>query len=167
MKSQNHQKAYYDANRKCKFQVFEVDEEVLVCDIAARSKYGKLHSPWTGPHTIMEKLSDALYRVRFDNGKEKVVNSDKIKKFYPRSDSTQEHTDEESEESDEEDNDILATDDEEETELQPQEVQAVPASPTPVVREQATQPIMGKRGELWCNLDKKNVVVGKRRKNSA
>ena len=49
-------------------------------------------------------------------------------------------------------------------EIQLQEIAAGPAPPVPMLREQVTEPIMGKRGEIWCNIDEKNLVTGPRRR---
>ena len=61
----------------------------MLCDPAARVKDGKLNSPWSGPLKILEKLSDALYRVELKNGKDKIINTERLKKFYPRSTSNE------------------------------------------------------------------------------
>ena len=174
-KAQKHQKNYYDKNLKCKFQTFDKDDLVMVCDPAARSKAGKLNNPWSGPHKVLEKLSDALYKVEFENDKQKIVNTERIKKFYPRLANNQDdqkgraNPDTDSEEEylvegnglDEvrEDNPVRN----EGLEEQEQNVDVAVQQ-----RQQADvqTPIMGHRGELWCNLDPRNVLNTTRRNSN-
>lgn len=44
----------------------------------------KFHRPWTGPHQVLDKLSDATYRIKnTHNGRVSVVHFDRLKKCHP------------------------------------------------------------------------------------
>ena len=165
-KAQKHQKTYYDRNLKCKFQTFEKDDLIMVCDPAARSKEGKLNNPWSGPHKVLEKLSDSLYKVQFENEKEKIINTERIKRFYPRLATNKNNSreknrlDTDSEEEDLSDGDELVIRGEVPTPDEEVEVRDQNADIPMQQRQQADVPVplMGHRGELWCNPDPRNII---------
>ena len=90
-KRQMQQKRYFDSNLKGEFQKFQMGDLVMMFDCSARTVHGKLNSPWVGPLTIVEKVSDCLYKVRMLNQKEVIVNVEKLKKYYQREQETQIH----------------------------------------------------------------------------
>ena len=155
-KSQMHQKAYFDKNLKGKFVSFEKGDEVMYCDPARRSKEGKLHRPWSGPYEVIDKVSDALYKICI--GKEDVlVNAERLKKYYGR----REEKTEDSQNSMDSD-----SDEDEDSDLQmpqndrPQRLEN-PAEPQPgpvEVRQNIREPIMREGGRLWCNVDPRNII---------
>ena len=96
----------------------------MYCDPAARKKQGKLNKPWFGPYQVLNKLSDSLYILSM-RGKDVLVNTQRLKKYYERSNTKGtgryvEEEDDSEEISDEEEDDDppLAVEDEE---LQAQE----------------------------------------------
>ena len=163
-RSQKHQKEYYDRNRKCKFQSFETGDLVMLCDPAARVKDGKLNSPWSGPLKILEKLSDALYRLELKDGKDKIVNTERLKKFYPRYSSNMPaqpgarndtQWDSDDEHSLVDDAELINLN--EERDNQHPGTEAEQQNLGNELRD-APVPIMGHRGELWCNNNPQNVL---------
>ena len=198
-KRQLQQKRYFDSNRRGEFQGFEEGELVMVFDPACRSKDGKLCSPWAGPHRVVSKLSEALYKVELGLGKERVVNVEKLKKYHQRGRGVVErqcHPQSEGELSGESDlsDDELSSDGEDgdddavevvrhpannqgnsqnavqqpaRNEGNPQDDVQLPAQPQNAVprgqQGDLGEPLMGARGQYWCNLDPKNVVEGGRR----
>ena len=175
-RAQHHQKSYFDRNRKGTFQEFDVGEEVMLCDPSSRSKDGKLNRPWTGPHVISEKLSEALYKTKLNTGKEIVVNSERLKKFYPRTEQNSqvnEKTECDSEDDDDSEEDV----DDRVTTSQPDNIQRDNTNPSnrndepgqqaagasQIVDSSAKEPIMGRRGELWCNINPANALPHGRR----
>ena len=122
---------------------------------------GKLNLPWSGPHEVIEKLNDALYRVRLNTGDVIIFNVERLKKFYSRDIEAQVKSDTSPYSSDSE------SDDEPDlTEDNMDEVAVVP----PGIQNQEVGnhdmvpgPIMKEGGRLWCNLDKKNIITGTRR----
>ena len=83
-KRQMQQKKYFDNQRRGVCQSFDPGELVMMFDPACRSKVGKLNNPWSGPYQIVDKLSDALYKVKIAQDKQKVVNVERLKKYYQR-----------------------------------------------------------------------------------
>ena len=190
--AQKHQKQYYDRNLKGRFQEFEVGDFVMICDPASRAKEGKLRRPWSGPYEIINKLSEALYSIMVA-GKRKVVNTERLKKYHPRASRMEEEatlipSDTESEE----ENDYIDAREDIEleepavnAEMQDQPLEepavnaemqdqpldilpgrepAVPGQPAMLPDREPTVPLMGHRGEKWCNIDKNNVITGSRRR---
>jgi hypothetical protein len=52
----------------------DIDRPVLVFDPAVKKGYSpKLNSLWKGPHKLVSKLSEYLYRVDFGRNKKKVI----------------------------------------------------------------------------------------------
>ena len=159
---QLHQKEYFDKQRSGKFHKFEVGDLVMRCDPAARSKRGKLNRPWSGPHKIVGKVSDSLYKLEVSPGVETVFNAERLKVYFPRAGEPSraervEGVEEEEELSDEEEYEV--------------EENNIPDPPAPI-REEAHQlqlqgrqqePIMGARGQLWCNIDPQNIAGWGRR----
>ena len=154
----------------------------MLCDPASRSKNGKLHRPWSGPHQVIEKVTDALYRLRPSNGKEVIANVERLKKFYSRgrTEGRERRVSVSSLSDSEEENDIVFRPEEvedyqaEEAVLPPADPPAAPPAgphvnpaiepPAPEVRNQGTpEPLMRGGGRLWCNVDAENVIQGKRR----
>lgn len=168
-RSQMHQKRFYDKNLKGGFQVFEPGDSVMLCDPARRAKEGKLNSPWAGPYEIVEKLSEALYSVRV-KGAVKVFNTERLKKYHPRVDVDQSELASVSLDSDSEDNDELMETDEdqgEDEDAREPNVRPVGEEVQPPLLpevEQVRVPLMGHRGEKWCNIDGNNVLLGSRRR---
>ena len=167
-KRQMQQKRYFDSQRRGVFQSFNPGEVVMMFDPACRSKVGKLHNPWSGPYEIVDKLSDALYKVQIGLDKQKVVNVERLKKYYQRGrnvvkpgdnygdgDSTDESEMEAGDTSHDEDDDdeavdaqqppLLGQDDPPQAAAQPENIQD-----------------WGHRGNLRCNLDPANIVEGRR-----
>lgn len=165
-RSQMQQKRYFDSNLKGEFQGFEEGELVMMFDTKSRSKNGKLHTPWYGPFKVGSKLSECLYKVLLEPGKERVVNVEKLKKYYERGrgvvrgapvQEPPQHNLEESME----DEQVY-----EEEDGDPNGV-AAPMVPIPGnqpdIPQGAGEPLMGARGQYWCNLDPRNIVGGGRR----
>ena len=159
---QLHQKEYFDKQRSGKFQKFEVGDLVMRCDPAARSKNGKLNRPWSGPHRVVGKISDSLYKLELRPGIETVINAERLKIYFPRAGESHgaervEESMEEEEQSDLEEDDV---------EVEENDIPVPPVN----IGEEAHQvlgrqhaPIMGARGQLWCNIDPQNIVGGGRR----
>ena len=160
-KKQMAQKKYFDG-KLGKFQVFEIGETVMYCDPAARSKVGKLNKPWLGPFKVAEKISDALYKIDL-KGKLTLVNTERLKKFYPREKTDgDERSLQEVDSSDEESLDETIGGDE-----PPGQVENVqPQGNAPIAGEGGANPIegWGENGELRCNVDPGNIVQGGRRR---
>ena len=173
-KRQLQQKRYFDSNLKGELHHFTTGELVMMLDCAARSKYGKLNSPWVGPFRVVDKLSDCLYKIETGENKSVIVNVEKLKKYFKRGDGLEktnlkkntESLDEESEVEDLEDDD-------EEDEIaapgippQPGNVQEGNTQNQPQNNQEQTpprEPLMGHRGQYWCNLDQRNILNGGRR----
>ena len=166
------QKRYFDSNLKGEFQRFEKEELVMIYDAAARSKVGKLNSPWSGPYPVVDKLSDCLYKVLMEEGKEKVVNVEKLKKYYergkgvvvarPAQEVPQQYPREEETESEDEE---LPSDGEEGDQdvIGPPLIQNQGDQHNGGANNNLVEPLMGARGQYWCNLDPRNIVGGGRR----
>ena len=168
--AQKHQKKYYDKNLKGKFQVFQHGDLVMVCDPARRAKEGKLNSPWAGPYEVMERLSDALYSLEV-KGVVKIYNTERLKKYYHRTEGRgrqrEAATDSDSSESEQEDNELVDREEElregdGEEDPQPEEQQHGEQQQPVAVEPKVRVPLMGHRGELWANLDRRNIVEGPR-----
>ena len=172
-KKQLQQKKYFDNNIKGAFQKFETGELVMMFDSAARANLGKLNSPWIGPYPISDKLSECLYKIRLTPDKEVVVNVEKLKKYHERGKGivvpadndpiTQQLTEpEDDEDSDSEDIvlDNHAQDGGAPTLHEDQQGNATNDGDNAQRRE----PLMGHRGQLWCNIDPRNMLEGGRRK---
>ena len=167
LKRQHHQKNFYDKHKRGKFYEFAEGEQIMLCDPAVRAKAGKLNKPWSGPFIVKDKLSPALYKIILENGKEIIVNAERLKKFYARRgtvDADSDQTIETDSESDDEDfnkpQDIapnpVAEEDNgvpEEDIVIPQENQGPPQN----------EPLMGHDGRYWCNVDPANILRGNRR----
>ena len=176
------QKQYFDKNKSGKFQTFLVGEQVMYCDPAARKKQGKLNKPWFGPYQVLEKLSDALYKLQM-HGKEVIVNTQRLKKYYgrPTSDPEQVEMDlevgDQGDSSDEEEQ-VLQSDDDGEDEEEEPPAEEVPPQPQAVaiadeeplnanrVREGTYRQDWGNRGDLRCNLNEQNIIPGGRRRRN-
>ena len=161
-RAQLHQKEYFDKNRKGRFQVFERDDKVMYCNPASRSKDGKLNKPWSGPHIVLERMSDALYKVQLNTGEELVVNSERLKKYHVRV--TEDQQDDSANQSDSEEDDYdepdrLVIPDVQE-EIQPIHPQELVEARTPTERE----PLMREGGKFWSNVDPSNIIEGGRRR---
>ena len=112
-------------------------------------------------------------------GKRKVVNTERLKKYHPRGSRVEEEatlipSDTESEE----ENDYI--DAREDIELEepvvnaemqdqpldilPGREPAVPGQPAMLPDREPTVPLMGHRGEKWCNIDKNNMITASRRR---
>ena len=170
-KRQMQQKRYFDSNLKGEFQNFQMGDLVMMFDCSARTVHGKLNSPWVGPLTIVEKVSDCLYKVRMLNQKEVIVNVEKLKKYYQREQEAQIHNQPhvEQQEDTESESEEDARDEEVQAEA-PQEVQVgEPQQEENQGNEQyqlenaPQEPLMGRRGELWCNINPRNIIGGGRR----
>ena len=174
------QKEYFDKNRSGRFVEFKAGDKVMYCDPASRKKYGKLHRPWSGPHKVIRKATDSLYVVEVGEGKPKMVNAERLKHFYDRTiPGAKERVvrvpnrdEEETQEvySDEEDGHEVEEEEEEEEEEEVDQQQ--PGDLQHQVRNGQVQeidpqppgePLMGARGQLWCNLNPSNIVQGGRR----
>ena len=168
-KRQLQQKRYFDSNLKGEFQKFEAGEMVMMFDCAARSNMGKLNSPWSGPFPVKDKLSDCLYKIQLPN-KEVVVNVEKLKKYYQRDlgmpQEPQElklsETDQVEDIEEESDSEDAAIPDNPDHALNPN---MQPAERDDMQEEQDHQrePLMGARGQYWCNIHPRNIVEGGRR----
>ena len=175
------QKRYFDGNVRGECQKFENGELVMMYDSAARSTFGKLNSPWTGPFSVTDKLSNCLYKIRVTPEKEVVVNVEKLKKYHERGQGKPGDTAKKRECTEQTEDDNTEFDDSEgEDDAIPDHYNAGPPAPQQDhggnARQQAEQPqehnlrqtpprepIMGHRGERWCNLDLRNVLEGGRR----
>ena len=174
-KRQLQQKRYFDSNLKGELHSFTIGELVMMMDSAARSKYGKLNSPWVGPCRVVDKLSECLYKVKLKEDKEVVVNVEKLKKYFKRGDSSatmEGSTDNnlqieelEAFEDDEEDDTVAQiippqqgnlVQQAEQGDIQPQEQINLRQTPP-------REPLMGHRGQYWCNVDRRNILEGGRR----
>ena len=180
-KKQLHQKEYFDRNRKGKFQTFDIGELVMFLDPSCRSKMGKVHRPWSGPYKVMEKLTDALYKVELGPDKVKIVNTERLKKYFERRGRTAAaqlptvgweedgESDVESELSEQGDE---SSDEEQEVDgprdrgvYRPEVDGRRQRTPSPVNQGRLNnpEPLMGHRGELWANLNPRNIIEGGRR----
>ena len=77
-------KEYYD--QKVHGQPFAVGDLVwLHSSVVPRGKSRKLHHPWTGPFRVLQKLSDADYRIKklTGNRRVQVVHFDRLKLCTP------------------------------------------------------------------------------------
>ena len=162
-RAQLHQKQYYDKNVKGQFIKFKVGEKIMYCDPASPMKEGKLHRPWSGPHTIEEKYSDALYKIKLINGNHLIVNAERLKKFTERSDEVSQPTTY-MDESDSEDEVTEPTNEnaQEQEEVQVDVDRNEAAGPDLQVREEHREPLMRDGGRYWCNVDPGNIVEGSR-----
>ena len=162
-RNQMHQKNFFDKNLKGHFRTFKPDDLVMYCDPARKERGGKLDRPWTGPHVIKEKFSDALYKIVLDKNKETMVNVERLKKYYPREDDP--ITDEKSTVSDSEDED--------DTDMPPTPVQDQPQNQAPEpdndlqvegreVRGPRQGPLMREGGRFWSNVHPSNILEGPR-----
>ena len=178
------QKEYFDKNRSGKFQTFEENELVMFFDPACRSKEGKLHRAWSGPHKVVEKLTDALYKLEIKPGVEKIVNAERMKKYFQRTGvgalpNMLRECEEESEDSEDEverrgvyeheaneDNQLgeALLHQEEDPQDQREPPRGEPGERLPPRAEPDNEPIMGHRGEKWCNVDPRNVMEGGKRR---
>jgi hypothetical protein len=187
------QKEYFDKNRSGKFQTFEENELVMFFDPACRSKEGKLHRAWSGPHKVVEKLTDALYKLEIKPGVEKIVNAERMKKYFQRTGvgalpNMLREWGEESEDSEDEverrgvyeheaneDNQLgeALLHQEEDPQDQREPPRGEPGERVPPGElgkrlppraEPDNEPIMGHRGEKWCNVDPRNVMEGGKRR---
>jgi hypothetical protein len=186
------QKQYFDKNKSGKFQTFLEGEQVMYCDPAARKKQGKLNKPWFGPYQVLEKLSDALYKLQM-HGKEVIVNTQRLKKYYRRPTSDQEQVemnlegDDQGDSSDEEEQ-VLQSDDELDDSQAPVVIDRPQGGGQPEehnveddaaeeeapvnrdeplnanrAREGTYRRDWGNRGDLRCNLSEQNIIPGGRR----
>ena len=161
------QKRYFDSKQRGKFQTFVVGELVMYCDPAARKKQGKLNKPWFGPYEVVGKISESLYKVKMQGG-EKVVNTERLKKYYERSHMRRR----ESADSDEVTPVAEHLDDEESSDDELQsgdeslEDEDPPQDPQPALNQlpgnQQHRASWGNRGELRCNIDPGNIIQGRR-----
>ena len=166
-KKQMVQKKYFDS-KLGKFQVFEMGEAVMYCDPGTRSKVGKLNKPWLGPFKVVEKVSDALYKVDL-NGKVTMVNAERLKKFYPRRIANDDSDGDggyvqECNTSDEESFEEAIGGEEPPGQVENAHLQGN----EPQVQEHVELPNpiegWGENGELRCNIDPGNIVQGGRRR---
>ncbi|CAK9813916.1 Retrovirus-related Pol polyprotein from transposon 412 [Anthophora plagiata] len=67
-------KNYYD--KKVNTKEFSVGDHVLLLKEPTK---GKFDSQYTGPHVIIDKLSDCNVKLRLDNGRTKIVHVNKLK----------------------------------------------------------------------------------------
>ena len=165
LRKQQHQKDYFNKNLKGQFQVFQEGDAVMYCDPVLKERGGKLTRPWTGPHTVETKLSDALYKILLDTGEDIVVNAERLKKHHPReSNHSQEGTVAESDSEDES---------EEEERQQPPQQQLEPPEvdlhahvelqqQEGEVRGHTPGPLMREGGKFWSNVDTSNILPGTR-----
>ena len=166
LKKQQHQKDYFNKNLKGHFHMFEDKEAVMYCDPVHKERGGKLSRPWTGPHVIKEKLSNALYKVTLNTGEEIVVNAERLKKYYPRELCQQPEGS--VNESDSEDEPEEAVDEVEEPQLEACEedidihAHADLQQEEGEVRGRRAEPLMRNGGKFWSNVDPSNIVRGSR-----
>ena len=154
-RAQMHQKTYFDKNLKGKFISFNKGEKVMYCDPACRIKEGKLNRPWSGPYEIMDKVSDALYKVSIKN-EEVLVNAERLKKYYARTEQRRSEATLPESDSDEDDDDDPQIP--ENNRAQGPDIAEEP-QPEPVeVRQNIREPIMRDGGRLWCNVDPRNMI---------
>ena len=164
------QKRYFDSKQKGKFQTFVDGELVMYCDPAARKKQGKLNKPWFGPYEVVKRISDSLYKVKMQ-GREVVVNTERLKKYYERSHMRRRESadsDEEVPPAAEHLNDEESSDDELQSGDEPLEDEDPPQDRQPAVNQlpgnQQNRAGWGNRGELRCNVDPGNIIQGRRRR---
>ncbi|XP_047476454.1 uncharacterized protein LOC125030461 [Penaeus chinensis] len=79
LKSQVTQKSYYD--RKAKFRTLDEGDQ---CLILLPTSTNKLLAQWSGPYTILKRVSDVNYIVGIGHEKKR-FHINMIKKYYPRS----------------------------------------------------------------------------------
>ena len=168
LKNQFHQKSYYDRHRRGKFNEFDEGEQIMLCDPAIRAKSGKLNRPWSGPFTIKEKISPALYRITLGNGKDLIVNAERLKRFYARKDDEEAIDRCDEIDTDDEENDELEVTTQHPTTAEDPVIPEAQPRQNPIIAEgqpNPTQgePLMGHDGKFWCNVDPANIVQGKRR----
>ena len=80
-KSNERQKRSYDL-KQFKYN-YRLGEKVLLYTPAKKQGHcRKLSSPWTGPYTIAEILSDVLFRIKLNNqARDKVVHHNRLKPY--------------------------------------------------------------------------------------
>jgi hypothetical protein len=77
-------KSYYD--KKAKLRTFEVDDKVyLFCPAKKAGVCNKFRCVWKGPYIVKNKLSDLNYQIVDSQGKELIVNVNRLKKSYEQS----------------------------------------------------------------------------------
>ena len=175
-KHQLQQKRYFDSNLKGEFQSFDEGELVMMYDTASRSKHGKLNSPWCGPFHVVTKLSDCLYKVLLEPGKERVVNVEKLKKYYERGQGVirgapvqgmpQHQPVQESGESELDDDEMSIDGEDGDLNMVAPPVVQIQGNPQHAMNQEQLnlrEPLMGARGQYWCNLDPRNIVGRGRR----
>ena len=178
-RAQRYQKEYYDKNVKGKLESFKIGENVMLCDPTCRQREGKLNSPWLGPYKVVDKISDALYKVKIKDN-DIFYNVERLKRYYPRKEST--HGLEVGKFcliSDEEDGDGEEKDIPNQVDRNPINDNAhgedVPnrgtENPVNVSVQKAPtlannpEPLMREGGRYWCNVDPANVVESRTRQN--
>ena len=178
-RAQRYQKEYYDKNVKGKLESFKIGENVMLCDPTCRQREGKLNSPWLGPYKVVDKISDALYKVKIKDN-DIFYNVERLKRYYPRREST--HGLEIVKFcliSDEEDGDGEEKDIPNQVDRNPINDNAHgedvpnrgPENPVNVSVQKAPtlannpEPLMREGGRYWCNVDPANVVEGRTRQN--
>ena len=163
-KAQHHQKQYYDKNIKGKLDSFKVGEYVMLCDPTCRVKEGKLNSPWSGPHEIIDKISEALYKLKVKDN-EVFYNVERLKKYYPRK--PLEHSgngelsfvsDDEEEENNNEELDEPINNNGQPADEEPANPNEVSIQGNPPVTNNR-EPLMREGGKYWCNVDPANVLA--------
>jgi hypothetical protein len=174
---QRHQKEYFDKNRSGKFQHFEEGELVMYFDPACRLREGKLHRPWSGPHRVVEKVTDALYKIEIGPDNLKMVNAERIKRYHQRGVAIRDDQKDfivkspEGEDSDDE-GELDSIDSGGEDDMgDPRQGQGGELLGHDVLPEHHMQqryegipePLMGHRGELWANVDPRNIIREGRR----
>ena len=80
-KSSERQKRSYDL-KQFKYN-YQVGEKVLLyTPVVKQGHCRKLSSPWTGPYTIKEILSDVVFRIKLNNQtRDKVVHHNRLKPY--------------------------------------------------------------------------------------
>ena len=170
-KKQLQQKQYFDS-RHGKFQKFIVGEQVMFCDPAARKKQGKVNRPWFGPYKVSDVISDCLYKVDME-GKEVMVNTERLKKYYERSVRgkpriyPEEEVSEDSFDLDDEVGDdplpAVVADDDEPLDEPPDAEGPILGIGEPLPGDEHPHKVgWGKRGELRCAVDPGNIIEGRR-----
>lgn len=84
-------------NRRRRPRRYEAGDKVYVHNpVKPAGTCAKFHCPWTGPHTIKERMSDVTYRVKLAGGGEAVLHTNRLKPAYPEDeDQSEESTTEE------------------------------------------------------------------------
>ena len=109
-----------------------------------------------------------MYRITLGNGKDLIVNAERLKRFYARKDDEEAIDRCDEIDTDDEENDELEVTTQHPTTAEDPVIPEAQPRQNPIIAEgqpNPTQgePLMGHDGKFWCNVDPANIVQGKRR----